>query len=322
MSILRDSVVLITGGTGSFALDAIPALSRLGPREIRAVAHGEYGLFLARQALSDYRVNWQMADIRDAGRTRQVMQGVDFCIHAAALKQIPVCEQFPLEAIQTNVLGTANVVQSARAAGVRCLVSLSADKAAYPVTTYGATKLLSEALVASANDDPSHRFISLRYSNVLGSRGSVLEIFHRQISMGEPLRVFGANMTRFFLTQTDVIQLCLDAFERAAGGEVLVRETRPVRIADLAACVVERAGQGSVMVQDAAEAHERLDAVLLTSAESRQAVRHEDLLIVNRLGREHGWQPAEKVEVRDYTAEDYVPLERSEIVELLAKLGQ
>jgi UDP-glucose 4-epimerase len=215
------------------------------------------------------------------------MGGVDYVVHAAAMKQIPSCEDNPEEAISTNVGGTANVLRAARNQGVECVVNLSADKAVYSVSVYGATKFLSEKLVVDSNRLGKMRSVNLRYSNILDSRGGVFEVFTEKLKSGQTATVFDSTMTRFFLTQEEIVHLCLFAFENCKGGETLIKLASPVRIAELATIMKDVIGRGEVEIHDnTARTGEKLDAVLLADEEKSSSKAYGEIIIVNHLGRE------------------------------------
>ena len=228
-----------------------------------------------------------IGDIRDEVRLERSMHGVDYVVHAAAMKQIPACEDNPEEAIATNVIGTGNVIRSAVRQGVECLVNLSADKAVYSVSVYGSTKFLAERLVIDSNYQGNIRGVNLRYSNILDSRGGVFEVFAERLRGGGTATVFDSSMTRFFLTQEEIVRLCIFAFEHCRGGETLVKLASPIRIAELATAMRDVIGNGQVEVHDnTARVGEKLDAVLLAEEEKSLAKSYGELIIISHLAKE------------------------------------
>ena len=215
---MKGKHLLITGGTGSFGTSAVPGFLAAGSRKVTIYSRDEYKQSQLRAAFgNDSRLSFILGDIRDRPRLDEACRGVDYLIHAAAMKQVPSCEENVEEAIKTNVLGTSNVVAAAISNDVDCAINLSADKALYPTSVYGATKFLSEGLFTEANRRSNVRFVNLRYSNVMASRGSVFEVFRDRLSRGDPVTVFDPRMRRFFLTQKEVVELCLFAVERSVG---------------------------------------------------------------------------------------------------------
>ena len=301
---------MITGGTGSFGKSAVPLFLAAGAAQVTIFSRDEYKQFEMRRACEgEQRLCFVLGDVRDPHRLNEAVRGADYLIHAAAMKQVPSCEENPEEAIKTNVLGTANVVAAAVSQGVDCAINLSADKALYASSVYGATKLLAERLFIGGNSKGSTRLVSLRYSNVMASRGSVFEVFRDRIARGDTIKVFDPRMRRFFLTQKEVINLCLFAFENSVGGEIYVKESRPVSIVDLGKAMIQVMGSGHMEVREGdARTGETLDAVLLSREESSRTVRSGDVFIVNSLGRDLNLDGLTPVEERDYTVDDYEPM--------------
>jgi UDP-N-acetylglucosamine 4,6-dehydratase len=220
---ITDSTVLITGGTGSFGNRVAEYLLKFRPAEIRVYSRDEKKQWEMRQHFPDFR--YIVGDVRDLQRLTESMAGADYVFHAAALKQVPSCEQYPLEAFKTNVLGSQNACQAARANKVKVFVALSTDKAVKPVNAMGMSKAMMEKLVCSQNMfDQSTVFCCVRYGNVMGTRGSVIPLFLDQIEKDLPLTVTVPSMTRFLMTLDQSVDLVLQAMTCAQGGEVLVRK--------------------------------------------------------------------------------------------------
>lgn len=234
--------VLVTGGTGSFGQAAVRHLLKLGAQEVRAFSRDEKKQWEMMYALADeQRLRFIIGDIRNLNSLRRAVTGVDYIFHAAALKHVPRCEYNVLEAVQTNVLGTANLVQAAREAQVRAVVGLSSDKAVMPVNAYGMSKGLMERLMINANIDlggyPT-RYLCVRYGNVIGSRGSVIPFFKEQIAQGGPVTITDERMTRFWFTLWDAVEWAVQAAAVGIGGEVFVRKMPSARLVDLAALLI------------------------------------------------------------------------------------
>ena len=230
--------VLITGGTGSFGHEFLTLIRPLGCAEIRVFSRDELKQEQMRVSLRDDRVKFYIGDIRDRASVDSAMRGVDFAFHAAALKQVPSCEFFPMQAVATNVFGSHNVVESAVAHGVKKLVCLSTDKAVYPVNAMGMTKALMEKITLAAarglGETDASTLCSVRYGNVMCSRGSVIPLFIRQIRNGIPLTLTVPEMTRFLLPLPAAIHLVAFAFQHGRQGDLFVRKAPSCTVADLA----------------------------------------------------------------------------------------
>lgn len=276
---LKDRRVLITGGTGSFGEAAVWRLLALGVGEVVIFSRDEYKQFKAKQLFAGKsNVRFLLGDVRDLKRLKEVTAGMDAVVHAAALKHIALCEENPSEALLTNTIGAQNVIEACVVNGVQCAVQLSADKAVMPTGMYGATKMLGERLFTHANisADKRIRFSTVRYSNVLGSRGSVVEVFKESILKDEPINVFDENMVRMIVTQDQVIDLVATACGTMLGGEIFVWDSPMVRIVDLAETVVDLMGRGRIVVHDKkGRTGEKYDAILISEEESQNALLRE-----------------------------------------------
>jgi UDP-N-acetylglucosamine 4,6-dehydratase/5-epimerase len=232
-----EKTVLITGGTGSFGKELLQYLIKSAVHEVRIFSRDELKQEQMRVTLRDPRVKFYIGDVRDRASVDQAMEGVDLAFHAAALKQVPSCEFFPMQAVMTNIVGSHNVVESAIAHRVRSLVCLSTDKAVFPVNAMGMSKGMMEKIATAAArrlgaDDTM--ISSVRYGNVMYSRGSVIPLFIDQIKEGRPLTVTDPNMTRFLMSLRSAIDLVLFAFDHAEQGDLFVRKAPACTVADLA----------------------------------------------------------------------------------------
>jgi UDP-N-acetylglucosamine 4,6-dehydratase/5-epimerase len=237
---LSDRSFLITGGTGSFGQTMVARLLALGAAQVRVLSRDEAKQEEMRVRLRDERVRYYVGDVRDLDSVVRATRGVDYVFHAAALKQVPSCEFFPLEAVRTNVLGSANVVNACEHNGVSALVLLSTDKAVYPVNAMGMTKALMEKVAQAhvrEHPDAVTRVACVRYGNVMYSRGSVIPLFIEQIKNSQPLTVTEPSMTRFLMSLADSVQLVEHAFSHARAGDVFIRKASACTIGDLAAAV-------------------------------------------------------------------------------------
>ena len=233
MRSLSGATILITGGTGSFGNRVARHLLDLNPAQIRIFSRDEKKQWEMQRRWPQFR--YIIGDVRDAGRLDEAMSGVQYVFHAAALKQVPSCESYPLEAIKTNILGTQNICTTARAAGVKTVVALSTDKAVKPVNAMGTSKAMMEKLVCSQNQfGGSTTFCCVRYGNVMGSRGSVIPLFLRQIQENVPLTLTVPHMTRFLMTLDQSVDLVFHAMTMAQGGEIFVRKAPACTVQTLA----------------------------------------------------------------------------------------
>lgn len=242
--IYKGARVLVTGGTGSIGSEIVRELLARAPSVVRVFSRDETKHYLLQEELGSRQdLRFLIGDIRDRKRLRRALEGIDFVFHAAALKHVPSCEYNPFEAVQTNVVGTQNVIDAALDAGVKRLVAISTDKAVVPTFTMGATKLLAEKIVtASQMWAKGLTLACVRFGNVLGSRGSVVPVVRAQVEAGKPVTITDPSMTRFVMSIRQAARLTLDAMERSIGGEVFIlKQMAAVRVGDLVHAVVEEA---------------------------------------------------------------------------------
>jgi UDP-N-acetylglucosamine 4,6-dehydratase/5-epimerase len=233
---LKDQRFLITGGTGSFGQSMLARLLRAGAQEVRVLSRDEAKQDDLRRKLRDDRVRFYVGDVRDADSVNKATKGVGYVFHAAALKQVPSCEFFPLEAVRTNVLGSANVVDACERNGVRSAVFLSTDKAVQPINAMGISKAMMEKVAqahARNNPDAVTNVSCVRYGNVMYSRGSVIPLFIEQIRAGQPITVTEPKMTRFLMSLAESVDLVEHAFTHAVPGDVFIRKAAASTVADL-----------------------------------------------------------------------------------------
>lgn len=235
LGVLRDRSVLITGGTGTIGSEVLRQLLSLQPRVVRIYSRDETKQAHLRHELPrGAPVRFLIGDVRDRERLQCALEGVDVVFHAAALKHVPACEYNPSEAVQTNVVGTQNLIHACREAGVERLIAISTDKAVRPINTMGATKLLAENLVRSSQEWNRNIVMSVvRFGNVLGSRGSLLPLLARQIEERREVELTSEMMTRFMMTIGDAVALVLQAAVQARGGELFILKMPALRVADL-----------------------------------------------------------------------------------------
>lgn len=238
----ENKTLLITGGTGSFGNAVLERFLDTDIKEIRIFSRDEKKQDDMRHFYNNDKIKYYIGDVRDPGSIKNVMHGVDYIFHAAALKQVPSCEFFPLEAVKTNVIGTENVLNAAIEAGVKKVICLSTDKAAYPVNAMGTSKAMMEkVIVAKARTvSPEQTTICCtRYGNVMCSRGSVIPLFIDQLKAGKPLTVTDPKMTRFIMSLEEAVELVIFAFQNAESGDIMVQKAPACTIEVLAKAVQE-----------------------------------------------------------------------------------
>jgi UDP-N-acetylglucosamine 4,6-dehydratase len=239
----EDKILLITGGTGSFGNAVLKRFLDTEIKEIRIFSRDEKKQDDMRHVLQNPKVKFYIGDVRNKRSVDNAMHGVDFIFHAAALKQVPSCEFFPIEAVNTNVLGTQNVLDSAVEHGVKRMIVLSTDKAAYPINAMGISKAMMEkvaiAKARSLGDDAKTTICCTRYGNVMASRGSVIPLFVDQMAAGKDLTITDPNMTRFMMTLDDAVDLVLYAFEHGQNGDLFVQKAPAATIEVLAKAIID-----------------------------------------------------------------------------------
>lgn len=252
--------ILVTGGTGSFGQAFVKRLledENVG--RIVVYSRDELKQYEMAQRMSDPRLRFFIGDVRDAGRLRRALRGIDVVVHAAALKHIPIAEYNPQECIKTNIGGAENVIDAAIDCGVSRVLALSTDKAVNPINLYGASKLAAEKLFVAANHlagAGGTRFSVVRYGNVVGSRGSVIPFFKRKALEGGPLPITDSRMTRFWITLEQGCKFVLDSLDRMQGGEIFVPKLPATRITDLATAIAPHAKQEIVGIRPGEKLHE------------------------------------------------------------------
>ena len=259
----NNASVMITGGTGSFGKEYVKTLlARYKPRKIIIFSRDELKQYEMEQDYNQGCMRYFIGDVRDRDRLIQAMNGVDYVIHAAALKQVPAAEYNPMECIKTNIHGAENVIQAALANNVKKVIALSTDKAANPINLYGATKLASDKLFVAANNmagGHATRFSVVRYGNVVGSRGSVVPFFNKRIAEGcSSLPITDVRMTRFWITLQQGVDFVLKNFERMQGGEIFVPKIPSVNVVDLAKAIAPQLPHEVIGIRPGEKLHETM----------------------------------------------------------------
>ena len=325
-----EKTIMITGGTGSFGNIVLRRLLLTDANEIRIFSRDELKQEEMRIALNNSKLKFYIGDVRDYDSIYQAMKGVDYVFHAAALKQVPSCEFYPMEAVRTNVLGSENTMNAAIARGVSRMVILSTDKAVYPINAMGLSKALMEKfMLAKARmqgDDGDTIFCATRYGNVMASRGSVIPLFVSQLKAHKALTITDPNMTRFLMSLKDSVDLVLYAFEHGRQGDILVQKAPASTIEDLAQALNE-IFKGSNDIDVIGTRHgEKLYESLISREEM---VRADDLGNYYRIpvdNRDLNYaqyfiKGEKKISaIEDYTSHNTKRLDRNQVKELLMKL--
>ena len=279
MSLFKDKTLLITGGTGSFGNAVLNRFLKTDIGEIRVFSRDEKKQddmrheFQAKMPDVADKIKFYIGDVRNLDSVKSAMHGVDYIFHAAALKQVPSCEFFPMEAVKTNVIGTDNVLTAAIDEGVECVICLSTDKAAYPVNAMGITKALEERVaVAKSRTTDKTKICCTRYGNVMCSRGSVIPLWIDQIKAGNPITITEPSMTRFIMSLDEAVDLVLFAFENGVNGDILVQKAPACTIETLAKAVTELFDPDTEIKVIGIRHGEKLYETLLTNEECASAV--------------------------------------------------
>ncbi len=271
-SVLKNKTVLVTGGTGSFGGEVVRKLLGHSPKKVVVLSRDEKKQFDMNNKFNDDRLKFILGDVRDRQSVEHAMYGVDMVFHAAALKQVPNCEFFPIQAIQTNILGSFNVINAAIDSGVKNLVLLSTDKAVYPVNVMGMSKALAERVMiaASRQDRGSTTLSGTRYGNVMYTRGSVIPFFIDQMRAGRPLSVTNKDMTRFMMSLDNSVDLVLHALINGKNGEIYVRKSPAATIGDVAQALVELFKYKKGIIDIGIRPGEKVHETLISSEELRR----------------------------------------------------
>lgn len=269
----KNKTLLVTGGTGSFGNAVLDRFLNTDIAQIRIFSRDEKKQDDMRKQYASDKIKFFIGDVRDISSVRNAMHGVDYVFHAAALKQVPSCEFFPLEAVKTNVLGTENVLQASIEAGVEKVICLSTDKAAYPVNAMGTSKAMMEKVfVAKSRTAEKTVICGTRYGNVMCSRGSVIPLFIGQIKAGKPLTLTSPAMTRYIMSLEEAVELVVFAFQNAKAGDIMVQKAPACTVGDLARAVSELFGVNTAIKNIGVRHGEKMYETLLTREEFVKAV--------------------------------------------------
>jgi UDP-glucose 4-epimerase len=324
-----NKVLMITGGTGSFGQTVLKRFLATDVREIRIFSRDEKKQEEMRIALNNPKLKFYIGDVRDFDGLVSAMKGVDYVFHAAALKQVPSCEFYPMEAVKTNVLGTENVLNAATASNVKRVVVLSTDKAVYPINAMGISKAMAEKLmVAKARTQLESEtvFCATRYGNVMASRGSVIPLFVGQLKEGKPLTVTDPNMTRFLMSLEDSVDLVLYAFLHGKQGDLFVQKAPASTVADLAQALKEVFKADSPIRVIGTRHGEKLYESLISREEMAKAEDMGDYYRIPADNRDLNYaqffsEGEEKIaQFEDYTSHNTEQLDVEQVKKLLLKL--
>ncbi|MBA3594805.1 MAG: polysaccharide biosynthesis protein [Pseudomonadota bacterium] len=324
-----NKVLMITGGTGSFGHTVLKRFLSTGVREIRIFSRDEKKQEEMRIALNDSKLKFYIGDVRDHDSVSQAMKGVDYVFHAAALKQVPSCEFYPMEAVRTNVLGTENVMNAATSSGVKRVVVLSTDKAVYPINAMGISKALAEKLmVAKARTQRDNETVlcATRYGNVMASRGSVIPLFVSQLKDGKALTLTDPNMTRFLMSLEDSVDLVLYAFEHGKQGDLFVQKAPACTVGDLAKALKKIFNKDNPIRVIGTRHGEKLYESLISREEMAKATDMGGYYRIPADNRDLNYaqyfsEGEERVsQLDDYTSHNTARLDVEQITQLLLKL--
>lgn len=328
---LKNKIILITGGTGSFGNAFLKRIIDFDYKEVRIFSRDELKQDLMRKELRNPKIKFYIGDVRDKASVDDVMKGVDFVFHAAALKQVPTCEFFPMQAVLTNIIGSHNVVEAAIKHGVKKVICLSTDKCVYPINAMGMTKALMEKVVHAAArnlSDTDTVVASVRYGNVMCSRGSVIPLFINQIRECQPITITDPHMTRFLLPLSSAIDLVLFALVHARQGDIFIKKAPASTVADLAQAL-KNIFKSDVAVKTIGIRHgEKIHETLATKEELRKAEDMKDYFRVRLDDRDLNYEKyftdGDKKEayLEDYTSENTTRLNLKETEKLLLTLPE
>lgn len=323
----EQKVILVTGGSGSWGYELIRKLLSYQPKKVIIYSRNEDGQVKMNRYFSDPRLSFCIGDVRDREALCKACEGVDYIFHLAALKHVPICEEQPLEALKTNVIGTQNVIEAAIENGVKKVINVSTDKAADPSNFYGMTKAIGEKLIIYANlYKPDTQFINVRSGNVLGTNGSVLHLFAKQIKETKQVTITDKQMTRFFLTQKDAINMLLEAAREGQGGETFVMNMPSCRVLDLAEVLIQIYGSKDVaIVETGPRPGEKLHEKLISKHESSNTVIFNNrflvvLPVLNIPNLTDYYSKYPRANIRSYNSKDQL-MNREEIAQMLREGG-
>jgi len=336
LDLFRRKKILVTGGTGTVGRAIVEHLLDLEPAVVRVYSRDESKQFAMAHDLGHHsRLRFLIGDVRDAKRIQYALEDIDIVFHCAGMKHVPACEYNPFEAVKTNVMGTQNLIEAVFRENVKKVIFTGTDKAANPTNTMGATKLLAERLISSANYYKGNRktvFTSIRFGNVMGSRGSVIPLFRRQIEKGGPVTVTDGNITRFMMTTQEAVRLVFLATRMARGGEVFTLKMPALRLGDLIEVMIEALApkfgfepSQIPIEQIGLRPGEKPYEEILTEADAKNACENDFMYITPPVIEQkeflNYYPESRKIREQTYTSNDFPLLSKDEIRSLLEKEG-
>ena len=326
----KNKVLLISGGTGSFGGAVLKRFLTTDIKEIRIFSRDELKQDDMRKFYNNDKLKFYIGDVRDKNSIDDAMRGVDYVFHAAALKQVPSCEFYPMQAVKTNVIGTENLLNSAIAAGVKKVIALSTDKAVYPINAMGISKAMMERVIVAKGRNVKDTMIACtRYGNVMASRGSVIPLFIDQVRNGQPITITDPNMTRFMMSLDDAVDLVLFAFENGQSGDIFVQKAPAATVELLADMVKKILGAPNHEVKTIGTRHgEKLYETLLTKEEMVKAIDMDEYYRIPADTRDLNYtkffEEGEEVvtEAGEYHSHNTHRLNEDELTELLLNLRE
>ncbi|MFL1676570.1 SDR family NAD(P)-dependent oxidoreductase [Paenibacillus dendritiformis] len=321
--------ILIIGGTGTIGTGLLDCLLAYNPAVIRVFSRDEYKQFKLQQQYREYsNIRYLIGDVRDYPRVVRAMEDIDYVFHAAAMKHVPACEYNPFEAVQTNIIGTQNVIQASLECSVSKVIFTSTDKAIAPTNTYGASKLMAERLISAAQYQAGSKetvFAAVRFGNIMGSRGSVIPLFIKQISENRKLTLTSSKMSRFMMTLDQATNLTLRAMELARGGEVFVLKMPVIKILDLAEVLIQEVStllgfqHSNVIIDEIGlRAGEKLYEELMSEEEATMSLEIPDMFIIpSPYLKKHSYDNAGRAKKSSYSSRSNPSLSKSEIRKII-----
>jgi len=324
----KDKTLLITGGTGSFGNAVLSKFLKTDIKEIRIFSRDEKKQEDMRLSITDPRIKFYLGDVRKSESIKSALTEVNFLFHAAALKQVPSCEFYPIEAVETNILGTENVLNAAMELGISKAVFLSTDKAVYPINAMGMSKALMEKLVSAKaiNISPNNTFCTTRYGNVMASRGSVIPLFIEQIKQGKPITITNPHMTRFMMSLDDSVDLVEYAFNKGKSGDIFIKKSPAATVEVLAHALISIFNAKSKIKYIGTRHGEKLYETLLSREEMQRAENMGDYFRISSDGRDLNYAQyvsegfEYEAESEEYNSHNTIQLEVDEMIKLLKKL--
>jgi len=328
--IFEGKKILVTGGTGSIGSEIVRRILPYNPKVVRILSRDETKQFEMQQELREYgNVRFLIGDVRDKDRLVRAFEDIDIVFHAAAMKHVPACEFNPFEAVKTNVIGTQNVIDAALETEVEKVIAISTDKAASPINTMGATKLLAEKLILDVKFYKGNRqteFSCVRFGNVIGSRGSVIPLFEKQIQNGGPVTVTDLEMTRFMMTIPQAVDLVFKTTQIARGGEIFIFKMPVLKLGDLAQVMIKHLApkygykpESIQVITIGVRNGEKMYEHLMNEEEARYAYETKDMFVVipQKNFSDYFLEGGTKAEQKRYASDDINVLDVEEIKQLL-----